>query len=361
MRGGRLFRRVFRAVLILAFLVCLGGIGGWLYLQRWVAAPVGITAPATVELPRGLGTMEIGHALQAAGVIDQPWLFLAAVETAPEEKPLRAGEYRFTPGQTPAQIIAMLQSGAVLLHPITAPEGRTVKEVFEMLQASDVLTGDLPPLPPEGTLIPDTYLVPRGESRERLVRRMTADMKKAVAAAWAARVQDYPLETADQMVTLASIIERETAKPEEYPLVAAVFLNRLKQGMKLQTDPTVIYGLANGMGSIGRPLTRADLASDTPYNTYRIDGLPPGPIANPGRKALEAAAHPADVGYLYFVADGTGGHVFATTLQEHNRNVANWRRIEAEKVTPANAPAASPPAPPAEGNAGPASATGGSP
>jgi len=231
---------------------------------------------------------------------------------------------------SPDAILALLESGKVVLHPVAVPEGLTVHEVLALLAASDVLSGDLPPPPPEGTLLPDTWLVPRGEPRTAIVERMRTAMAEELARAWAARQADLPLRTPEEALTLASIIEKETAVPAEYPLVAAVFVNRLRRGMPLQTDPTVIYALAEGRGPLGRELTRADLQFDHPYNTYRIPGLPPGPIANPGHAALAAATAPATVDYLYFVADGSGGHAFAATLAEHNRNVAKWRKLRRE-------------------------------
>ena len=197
----------------------------------------------------------------------------------------------------------------MVLHPVTLAEGLTVAEMFQLLAGNEVLDGELPPVPPEGTLLPETFLVPRGQTRAKLVEQMRAGMQAALAQAWEGRAPGLPLRTA-----------------EEYPRVAAVFLNRLRKGRPLQTDPTVIYALTDGKGPLGRARTRADLDTADPYNTYRNPGLPPGPIANPGRGALAAAGRPAEVDYLYFVADGTGGHAFATTLAEHNRNVARWRR-----------------------------------
>jgi UPF0755 protein len=226
--------------------------------------------------------------------------------------------------------VALLRSGRVLLHPIAVPEGLTVQEVFALLAGNEVLSGDLPPLPPEGTLLPETYMTPRGESRAEVVERMRAAMHVALDELWAKRRPDLGLRSPEEALVLASIIEKETAVPKEYRLVSAVFHNRLERGMKLQTDPTVIYGLTGGKGPLGRELTRADLEAAHPYNTYVIDGLPPGPIAIPGRGALAAALDPAPVGYLYFVADGDGGHAFAETLAEHNRNVTRWRQIVRE-------------------------------
>jgi UPF0755 protein len=300
---------------------------GWIVLERWLHSPGPLEAPVTVVLPRGIGLAGIAEQLTAAGVIDQPQRLVLAARIAGRDRTLKAGEYAFVPGMTPDMVLRLLEQGAVVLHPVTVAEGLTVTEVFALLAASPVLSGPLPPLPPEGSLLPETYLVPRDEPRARLVSRMRADMAAALERAWANRQPNLPLTSPEEALILASIIEKETAVAAEYPLVAAVFVNRLRKGMPLQTDPTVIYALTRGDGPLGRALTRRDLEVDHPYNTYRNPGLPPGPIANPGRAALEAAVRPADVDYLYFVADGTGGHAFARTLAEHNRNVARWRAV----------------------------------
>lgn len=300
---------------------------GWIALDRWLHSPGPLEVPVTVVLPRGIGLGGIAEQLTAAGVIDQPRRLVLAARLAGRDRALKAGEYAFAPGMTPDEVLRLLEQGTVVLHPVTVAEGLTVTEVFALLAESPVLSGPLPPPPPEGSLLPETYLVPREEPRARLVSRMRADMSAALERAWANRQPDLPLTSPEEALILASIIEKETAVAEEYPLVAAVFVNRLRKGMPLQTDPTVIYALTEGDGPLGRALTRRDLEVDHPYNTYRNPGLPPGPIANPGRGALEAAVHPADVDYLYFVADGTGGHAFARTLAEHNRNVARWRAV----------------------------------
>ena len=301
--------------------------GAWHWATGYLAAPGPLAAPATIDLPRGTGVSAIAARLATAGAITHPWAFSALARLTGRDRGLKAGEYALEPGMSPAAILALLESGKVVQHPVPVPEGLTVREVFAILAASDVLSGDLPPLPPEGSLLPDTWLVPRGEPRARMVDRMRAAMDTAVAEAWAARRPDTPLRSPQDVAILASIIEKETALPEEYGLVAAVFANRLRQGMLLQTDPTVIYALVEGKGPLGRELTRADLQVDHPYNTYRVPGLPPGPIANPGRAAIAAAVAPAAVDYLYFVANGEGGHLFARTLAEHNRNVARWRKL----------------------------------
>jgi UPF0755 protein len=313
-----------------ALVVGAGAAGaGWYLAQDYLRSPGPLQAETVVELPRGSGVAAIAARLAAAGAIEHPWAFVALARLTGRDRGLQAGEYVVQPGMTPEAVMALLESGRVLLHPVAVPEGLTVHEVYESLRASEVLSGDLPEPPPEGSLLPETYLVPRGEERARVVERMRAGMRAALGHLWAGRDADLPLRAPEEALALASIIEKETAKPEEYRLVAAVFVNRLRRGMKLQTDPTVIYALADGKGALGRELTRADLAVDHPYNTYVVDGLPPGPIANPGREALAAALDPAPVDHLYFVADGSGGHAFAATLEEHNRNVARWRKLRA--------------------------------
>jgi UPF0755 protein len=322
------FVKITAAIIAAVAVVGAASLGvAWLVLDRWLHAPGPLTAQVTVELPRGTGLDGIARRLAEAGVIDRPGRLVLVAKLTGRDRALKAGEYAFTPGMSPDAALRLIQSGRVVLHPVTVAEGLTVREVFEILAASPVLAGELPPPPPEGTLMPETYLVPRHETRERLVTRMRADMQAALDRAWQARRPDLPIASTQEMLVLASIIEKETAVPDEYPLVAAVFVNRLRKGMPLQTDPTVIYALTQGQQRLGRELTRRDLEVDHPYNTYRHAGLPPGPIANPGRGAIEAAVRPAPVDYLYFVADGNGGHAFATTLAEHNRNVARWRSL----------------------------------
>jgi UPF0755 protein len=292
-----------------------------------------------VHLPPGTGVAGIARRLEEAGAVDSALLFQLAVRRLGQERRLRAGEYALEPGATPAALVDLLASGKVLLHRIAVPEGLTVKEVYALLERAEPLAGPLPsPPPPEGTLMPETYLVPRGEERARIVERMRADMRRTLDELWPGRAPDLPLAGPEEALVLASIIEKETSVPAEYPLVASVFANRLRRGMRLQTDPTVIYGLTGGAGPLGRELTGADLDAAHAWNTYRIDGLPPSPIANPGRGALEAALRPAETDYLYFVADGSGGHAFAATLEEHNRNVARWRRLSRERARPVPAP-----------------------
>ena len=227
---------------------------------------------------------------------------------------------------------AAVRAEAGTRYRVTVSEGVTSWQVVDALAKAEFLTGEVGEVPPEGTLAPDSYEVAAGADRADLVRRMVEAQQERLAAAWAARDPDLPFDTPEEALTLASIVEKETGVAGERGQVASVFVNRLRDGMRLQTDPTVIYGITNGEGVLGRGLRQSELERETPYNTYRIDGLPPGPIANPGEASLRAALNPDETDYLFFVADGTGGHAFAQTLDEHNRNVAEWRRIEAERA-----------------------------
>jgi UPF0755 protein len=216
----------------------------------------------------------------------------------------------------------------VVQHQVTVPEGLTSEQIVTRLLENDILSGSVKEMPREGTLLPDTYKFERGYTREQLIQRMQQAQRRVIQEAWDRRAADLPVKTPDQLVVLASIIEKETGKPDERTRVAAVFMNRLRQRMKLQSDPTIIYGLVGGKGTLGHPITRGELEQPTPYNTYVIEGLPPGPIANPGRASIEAAANPSRTKELFFVADGTGGHAFAESYDQHQRNVARLRQIE---------------------------------
>ena len=220
---------------------------------------------------------------------------------------------------------------------IAMAEGVTSWQVVEALKSADFLEGSVDGIPGEGRLAPDSYEVSPGDTRENLLARMEARQDERLATAWEARADGLPYDTPEEALIMASIVEKETGLPDERAQVAAVFVNRLEQGMRLQTDPTVIYGITNGEGVLGRGLRRSELDAATPYNTYQIDGLPPTPIANPGLDAIRAALNPDDSDYIFFVADGTGGHAFAETLAEHNSNVARWREIEAERAAEAEA------------------------
>lgn len=290
----------------------------------------------------GTGIAEIANGLAQRGLISDGRVFRYAVRAYGYDHALRAGEYQIRPHASMHDIMDMMHEGKVVLYSITVPEGVTVAEVMKRVAADPVLTGDMPDqAPPEGSLFANTERFGRGTTREEIIQKMMADQRKLVQEIWSRRDPDLPLKDVNQFVTLASIVEKETGKLDERPRVAAVFLNRLKKGMRLQSDPTVIYGLFGGEGKPpDRPLYQFDLDKPTPYNTYLVNGLPPTPIANPGRAALEAVANPAKTDDLYFVADGSGGHVFAATLQEHNANVKRWRELEQQRKDDAAAAAA---------------------
>jgi len=292
----------------------------------WGPGPA--TAPVTVVVARGSRTAAIGHQLEAAGVIFHWWFFEAAVQLLDTGSALHAGEYAFLPGQSLHEVLRQLREGRTVVHRLTAPEGLSVAEIAALIGGDPALAGDMGNPPAEGSLMPDTYNFSLGDSRADMLARMRKAMDKTLAEAWAHRMPGLKLPSPEAALILASIVEKESAIPEERPKVAAVFLNRLARGMKLQADPTVIYALTQGRQTLGRPLQHADLSVDSPYNSYRYDGLPPTPIACPGRSAINAVMHPESTGALYFVADGSGRHVFAETLDDHNRNVTKLRQLE---------------------------------
>ncbi|WP_281201033.1 endolytic transglycosylase MltG [Belnapia rosea] len=285
-------------------------------------------------MPRG-GTEAIAAALDRAGVITDPRLFALAALATRGEGPIRAAEFAFPPGASMEQVLGILRTGRPVQRRLTIPEGLTSRQIAALLARAEGLTGEAPTLA-EGAVLPETYAYAWGESRAALLRRAEAAMERALAEAWADRAPNLPLATPREALVLASIVERETAVPEERPRIAAVFLNRLRAGMALQSDPTVAYAAADG-APLDRPLSRADLDRDHPFNTYRVKGLTPAPIAAPGLAALRAVTRPATTEDLYFVADGSGGHAFARTLEEHNRNVARWREVERRRAEAAPA------------------------
>ncbi|MEO1225886.1 MAG: endolytic transglycosylase MltG [Pseudomonadota bacterium] len=317
---GRLFGVLFALILL---------IGAAVAFVFWhFDRPGPLQSETIVEIPRGAGLSAVADRLAEAGVIDQPYLFMAGVMLNGAQGSLRFGEYAFPASVTGFEAMEIVQSGRSVTYPFTVAEGLTSQQIFALLVADERLTGELDAVPPEGTLLPETYSFVRNASRQSLVDQMTAAMDATIEELWPARAEGLPFDTPEEAIVLASIIEKETGVPEERGEVAGVFVNRLNEGMRLQTDPTVIYAITLGRVRLGRALTRADLEVDSPYNTYQVTGLPPGPIANPGRASIEAALNPTETEYLYFVADGTGGHAFARTLDEHNANVAEWRRIQ---------------------------------
>jgi UPF0755 protein len=282
-----------------------------------------------VQIPPRASLDSIADTLAKNGVITTDWVFIWGAWLTGTSSLLKPGEYEFKPQVSMRDVADQLVDGKVVLHPVTFPEGWTSEQIIQRLVEKPELQGRIVAIPEEGSLSPDTYRFARGYSREQLIDLMKRTQEKRLAEAWAKRSEDLPIKTPKELVILASIVEKETSKPEERARIAAVFVNRLRKGMRLETDPTILYGLYGGKAwTESRTLTRADLAAPNPYNTYRINGLPPGPIANPGRAAMEAVANPTRSNELFFVADGTGGHAFAETFEEHQRNVQRWRQIE---------------------------------
>jgi UPF0755 protein len=328
------------ALLTAVFLVTISvGVAFVIGKQRFdTAGP--LAQDKIVNIPRG-GIRDTADLLMREGVIDQPNLFMVGALMYKSRNDLKYGEYQFSKNASLREVVDTIVEGKVVQHALTLAEGLTSDQIVQRLLENDVLSGNIREIPREGTLLPETYRFTRGTTREQMIQRMQQAQRRAVQEIWERRMTDLPIRTPDQLVALASIIEKETGKPEERTRVAAVFVNRLKQRMKLQSDPTIIYGLVGGKGSLGRPILRSEIDQPTPYNTYVIDGLPPGPIANPGRASLEAAANPARTKELFFVADGTGGHAFSDTYEQHQRNVGRLRAIEAQ----ASQRGARPPAP----------------
>jgi len=326
----------------LSFLVfCVIGLGATLYLGKLrYDSPGPLETARTVIIERGDGTATIAEKLERAGVVDEPIVFRLGVMLTKSERDLKAGEYLFEAGVSVGDVIATLVDGKSILHQVTMPEGLTSLQIVERLNEEPMLAGEIREIPKEGTLLPETYKFTRGTDRQEILNRMSAAHERLLAEVWERRVSELPIETPEEMVILASIVEKETGRADERNRVAGVFINRLNRGMRLQSDPTIIYGIVGGQGSLGRGIRRSEIDALTPYNTYQIDGLPPTPIANPGRASLEAVANPSRTDDLFFVADGTGGHAFAETYDEHNRNVARWREIEAERAAEAEAEAA---------------------
>jgi UPF0755 protein len=342
---------IFTIVLVLA--LALGALAYWGNQRFEQSGP--LTEDKIVNIPRGLGVRDIAELLAREGVIRDPWIFVAgAAVMKARGADLKFGEYQFAKGASPRDVADTLVEGKVVQHQFTVAEGLTSEQIVARLLENDKLTGNIREVPREGSLLPDGYRFTRGTTRDEMVKRMQAAQARLLKEAWDRRAPDHPVKTPEQLLVLASIIEKETGKPDERTRVAAVFVNRLKSKMKLQSDPTIIYGLVGGKGSLGRGILKSEISQPTPYNTYVIEGLPPGPIANPGRASIEAAANPARTKELFFVADGTGGHAFSETYDQHQKHVAKLRGIEkdardaAAEAAPqpaAGAPAAAAPPP----------------
>lgn len=314
-------------VITLLFLLCGASAsafiaGGALYFR--LSGPLALEK--TVIIPAGSSTRSIAERLNAASILRYPSLFFIFSKIFGQGKKLKAGEYRFTAAITPYEIFDMLAYGRTIIHRFTVPEGTSTAQIVAMLINEQALLGDITPdTVKEGELLPETYFFSYGEEKQKLIHRMRSRMQTTLAALWPARAPNLPFSTPQEALILASMIEKETGNKEERPEVAAVFINRLRKNMKLQSDPTVTYAITLGKSELGRQLNRNDLKIASPYNTYFTQALPPAPITNPGKASLEAALHPAKSTALYFVADGKGGHRFASTLEEHNHNVALYR------------------------------------
>jgi UPF0755 protein len=308
-------------------------IGGSLFVGHGMLVSEGpLTAAKRVVIPRGAGPATMAKVLKDEGVLNHPGLFRIALMIDPSPKPIKAGEYEVPAHASMLAVVDLLQSGKVVQRRLTVPEGLTTAEIVELVRKTDTLTGEITLDLKEGDLLPETYFYSRNDTRDGLLMRMKEAMEKAVDEAWHKRAAGLPLTNRREVVILASMIEKETALPAERPKIAAVFVNRLRIKMKLESDPTTIYGITGGKGTLGRDLTRADLQSASGYNTYVVPALPSGPICNPGRASILAATSPSPRDHsLYFVADGQGGHVFAVNVYEHNRNVARWKDIQKQR------------------------------
>jgi UPF0755 protein len=317
------------AIITIVLVTMIGAGGAYVYGKQLLEAPGPLKEDKIVNIPARAGKRDIADVLQREGVIDvNPWAFIGGVFALKASSELKPGEYSFQKNASLRDVIGTIVEGKVVQHAVTIPEGLTSEQIVARLSENDIFAGSVKEMPREGTLLPETYKFPRGTAREQVIQRMQQTQKRVVAEIWDRRNPDIPVRTPEQLVTLASIIEKETGKADERSRVAAVFVNRLRQKIKLQSDPTIIYGLVGGKGTLGRPIKRSEIQQPSPYNTYVVDGLPPGPIANPGRASLEAAANPARTRDLFFVADGTGGHTFTETYDQHQKNVAKLRAIE---------------------------------
>ncbi|MFN4009715.1 MAG: endolytic transglycosylase MltG [Pannonibacter sp.] len=311
-----------------------------------------LTADRTVIISSGQGLSTIAETLEANNVISNAWVFDVGVRAYKNAGRLKAGEYAFKAGVSMQDVMQDLVEGNAVTHAVTIPEGWSTAQIVARLRENEILTGEITAIPDEGALLPETYTFTRGASRQQILDQMAAAQTKLLKEVWGRRTEGLPIKTPEELVILASIVEKETARADERPRVAGVFVNRLNKSMPLQSDPTIVYGIHGGEAWTRdrSAITRADLDRKTPYNTYQIPALPPGPIGNPGRAAMEAVANPSRTKDLYFVADGTGGHVFAETYEQHQANVRKWREIERNQRSQQGQQAPAAPAAPATQN-----------
>jgi peptidoglycan lytic transglycosylase G len=337
-RSSGLFRLVSGVFTVLLLMMAIVG-GVALALQGWVNAPGPLAANKAVVIPKGEGVHDIATRLEREGVIADRRLFIAgyliAKATAWGDRArspqLKAGDYQIPQAASIRNVIDILSDGKTITHRVTVPEGLTSHQIVERLKADLNLTGEITDVPPEGSLLPETFIIQRGMQRQVILDNMRTESRKLMDKLWDQRQKGLPFKTREEALVLASIVEKETGRNDERERVAAVFVNRLKQNMRLQSDPTILYGLNAGKTVWSRPIMKSEIAQKTAHNTYQIDGLPPTPICNPGRASIEAVLNPASTKDLYFVADGNGGHIFSETLKDHNTSVQKWRAIEKER------------------------------
>lgn len=320
---GRILRWL--GILFSLLLIGVSGFSFWGYTEFVQPGP--LSAEKVIVIPQGAGIERIALMLARHNIIKVPLVFSLAARTVAANKPLQAGEFSFPKDVSPRRVLEILQNGKQVVRRLTIAEGLSKFEILEIVKNTEGLAGAVRAAVKEGELLPETYYFTFGDSRNALVKRMQESMNKTLLTLWAGRTANLPIATMKEALVLASIVEKETGRAAERTRVAGVFINRLRRKMRLQSDPTVSYGITLGQRELGKALSRKDLKTPSPYNTYLIQGLPPGPISNPGRASIEAVLHPADTGEFYFVADGSGGHAFARTLAEHNRNVTKWRKF----------------------------------
>jgi UPF0755 protein len=333
-----LFRIVSGVFTLLVVLMALAG-GAALVLQSWISAPGPLQTARKVVVPKGEGAQEIAARLEREGVISNQWMFTAGYRMmhiagwSDRGRPmsLKAGEYQIPAAASVRQVIEILVEGKTIIYRVTVPEGLTSWQIVERLKGDPNLSGGIADVPPEGSLMPASYDIKRGDERQKIVDMMRAEAKRLAEKMWSQRQKDLPIKSWEEAVVLASIVEKETGRNDERDKVAAVFVNRLRKNMKLDSDPTILYGIDGGKVAWGRPILKSEIGRKSPHNTYAIYGLPPTAICNPGKAAIEAVLNPASTKALYFVADGKGGHVFAETLKEHNANVLKYRAFERER------------------------------
>jgi UPF0755 protein len=326
------FVRLFSGLLTLGLVLMVGAAGAVALLHHHFEQPGPLAEQRTIAIPKGDGVIAIADRLAAEGVISNSWAFVSNYKlrgmAGAKMAALKHGEYIFKPGASMREVLEVLGEGKSVQYKVTVPEGLTTQQIIDRLKAEETLTGDVETIPAEGAILPETYGIEKGMTRQELLDKMMAKQREVLQAAWDKRQPDLPFKTAEEALVLASVVEKETGRADERDKIAGVFVNRLRKGMRLQSDPTILYGLYGGAVQWGKPIKQSEIDAKNAHNTYQIKGLPPTPICNPGKAAIEAAVNPAKTADLYFVADGTGGHTFSDTLKEHNQAATAWRKVE---------------------------------